>query len=601
VIAASSYICTCIRKDSRKDFFDTSFRITEKYEHPDLQHPVDVARFKGKYVITELYRNRLAISDDLGSGEFYHFDPKTIGKHFHSPHFLTVTPWDTLLISNGWGCSIIEIEDLDGKGWKEFKGVGKRFRAPHGICVDDDGWIYVGDSLNSRLVRFKDIQGKDWQVFHDLDRRIAYIREMVCQNKTVWISNSYENREGLNSGQGGNILKLSNFESGKLEVVSQLPETNITGLLVADNFLITNSFAKKSLHVSKLGGHQDEALEFIKSGATGLGVPYGTFAQLEQEAFLVAFFGEFKPSQNQGGILEIRKVTASTPDKFIWTMINVNATNQQGDAHLLQVVGGKTILIDTGFPNITEQVVVPYLKMNGISKLDSVFITHAHKDHYGGLKSIHEADIEIKRAYFNPLNESMCAREKRCDFEEYGALQQFLRKNGTEVFLTQTGDVFELGWHSRLKVLYAFDGIKTPANTVDVNNTSSILMVEHAGYKLLFTGDLGKGMGQYFTQNNINVKADVLKVPHHGTEGLAANTFFAKVAPRYAMIPAPKHLWLSDRSKRVREWFEAQKIPAYVNGISGHVQVVIQNNQLSIIEEHPRTEQKNVNICKIQG
>ena len=59
-----------------------------------------------------------------------HFNPKLIDKRFKAPHYLAISPNGHLLVSNGWGRSIVEIEDIDGSGWKEFNGLaGSEFKA----------------------------------------------------------------------------------------------------------------------------------------------------------------------------------------------------------------------------------------------------------------------------------------------------------------------------------------------------------------------------------------------------------------------------------------------------------------------------------------
>jgi len=40
------------------------------------------------------------------------------------------------------------------------------------------------------------------------------------------------------------------------------------------------------------------------------------------------------------------------------------------------------------------------------------------------------------------------------------------------------------------------------------------------------------------------------------------------VNPKAVLVPSPKTLWLSPRSKRIRDYFAAQKIPTYVSGIN---------------------------------
>jgi hypothetical protein len=270
-----------------------------------LSQPSDIARFQGRYVVGELYNNRLVIFDDLSLSGLEYFDPRDIGEHFSAPHFLEVTPWNTLLISNGWGGSIVEIEDLQGKGWKEFSGVGKKFRAPHGICVDNEGWIYVGDSLNSRLVRFRDMDGSDWEVFADVEARISYTRELVCRDGVVWVSNSYENRPGLNPGEGSNLLKIVDFSSGRTEVVAEFPDVNATGVLPIND---------ASVVVGLWGLWRRLALVDTRTGSSnrlqrlGIGTPYGTYFDQATGQALVAYFGRLSEEERDqvGGIVVYR-------------------------------------------------------------------------------------------------------------------------------------------------------------------------------------------------------------------------------------------------------------------------------------------------------
>jgi competence protein ComEC len=104
--------------------------------------------------------------------------------------------------------------------------------------------------------------------------------------------------------------------------------------------------------------------------------------------------------------------------------------------------------------------------------------------------------------------------------------------------------------------------------------------------RALFTGDLNHALGAWLAHSDFDLAADVLKVPHHGAEGCAPNEFFARVHPKAALVPAPKSLWLSDRSKQIRDYFAEQKIPTYVSGIDGNVTVVMTTQGFTIRTEH---------------
>lgn len=279
----------------------SQLKVASQLRLSGVQKNSSLVLFKGKYVLSELQNNRLAIFDSFQDGSASYFDPKTIGKTFASPHYMATTPWGSLLVTNGWGRSVVEITDLKGNGWREFSGKGKKFNAPHGICVDEDGWIYVGDSLNSRLVRFRDMSGYGFEVFEDNAKLVAYSRELVCANGAIWVSNSYEPRPGLNKGKGGNVLRIDDFSSGNAEVVATVTDANLTAILPMESGVLMGLW----------GGYQHVVYFDFKSKKShvipgtsgeknGFGVPYSFFRNPDGSV-LTTYFGDF--NENPGGLM----------------------------------------------------------------------------------------------------------------------------------------------------------------------------------------------------------------------------------------------------------------------------------------------------------
>jgi beta-lactamase superfamily II metal-dependent hydrolase len=267
---------------------------------------------------------------------------------------------------------------------------------------------------------------------------------------------------------------------------------------------------------------------------------------------------------------------------LVWTMVNVN-TDSQGDAHVIQTRAGETILIDCGGYDSAVYQLVPFLMDKEIYVVDKVFISHSHSDHYGGVEALINEGIEIKEIYFNIPEEVTCDNEAwGCSYQELVSLMQLLEENHIPIKTVEEGMWFSLGNSTVLKILYAFDGKDTPVGSTDLNDTSLIMTLQHSEYRFLFTGDLNAKLGEYLAYNGEDLKADILKVPHHGTEGCAPNDFFETVHPSYALVPSPEWLWYSERSDRIRNWFEDQNIPVYVNGIHGSVTVSIEDGLLNI-------------------
>jgi len=295
-----------------------------------------------------------------------------------------------------------------------------------------------------------------------------------------------------------------------------------------------------------------------------------------------------------GGVIVSCNLIDSSPD-LVYTMVNVNNTKLQGDAHVIKVKNGKIILIDAGYLGPAKEKLVPFLKKSHIDKIDIAFISHPHRDHYEGLLPILNAGITIKNVYFNIPDKEICDREIPwgCNYKQVLYYHKILKQHNVKIKLAKAGLVFDLGNGATIKILYAFDGVHTPVGRTDINDLSLIMMLEQFGHKILFTGDLNRPIGGSLASHAHDIQAGVLKVPHHGTEGCAPNSFFKAVNPKYALVPSPRGLWCSKRSSRIRNWFEKNQVPVFVNGFHGDVKVEIRKGKLRILPEN-----EAINLCQ---
>ena len=269
-----------------------------------------------------------------------------------------------------------------------------------------------------------------------------------------------------------------------------------------------------------------------------------------------------------------------------WTMINVNSKELQADAHLLKMPDGKIILIDVGDP---DSILVPYLKKQKVTDIDLVLISHMHKDHYGGLPALLSAGVRIKEIRLNLPDKAQCALEVPwgCDWAHIQETITLLQGKGIPVLEEKPGDIYYENGDTKLEVLYAYDGLHTPIGKTDLNNMSVLLRLSQGTTRVLYTGDLNASMGEYLARNHCSeLSAQILKVPHHGTETVAPNSFFDCVASKVAMVPSPKNLWQSERSRRIREYFEGKHLTTYVNGLQGHVKVLLCGDEIKVKTAH---------------
>ena len=265
-----------------------------------------------------------------------------------------------------------------------------------------------------------------------------------------------------------------------------------------------------------------------------------------------------------------------------WTSINVNNAVQQGDAHLISK-NNKHMLVDTGHAKYATNVLIPFLKNKHIDTIDYILITHPHNDHYGGIKSLIENHIHIHTIYMNmPTKEQMDKEYWGGTYDELLEIQALTKKYHITLSSIHIGDKLKFDSNTFMEVLYVYNGINTPVGKTDINDMSVISMLHHGKNRFLFTGDLNKKLGTYIAKQPTNIHADILKAPHHGTEGFAPNSFFEKVSPKVLIVPSPKHLWFSKRSKRTRDLAIAHHYKTYVNGYNEHITIISDGKNYTI-------------------
>jgi competence protein ComEC len=279
-----------------------------------------------------------------------------------------------------------------------------------------------------------------------------------------------------------------------------------------------------------------------------------------------------------------------------WTMINVSPAIGQADCHLIEFSDGRKAMIDVADSGDGGAVALAFLQSRKVTHIDLVVISHFHRDHYGRLVDIIAAGIKVDRVAINmPAPDNKTAdREIPWGFDRAHAqsVLQYLSAKQIPYFTPKAGErLLEVaqadGSTASLDVVCLYDGVHTPVGETDVNDTSIIVRLSHGPVRALFTGDLNATLGAWLAGSAFDLKADLLKVPHHGTEGVAPNEFFSRVDPKAALVPSPKTLWRSERSKRIRDYFSDRHIPTYVSGIHGHVTVIMTAQGFTIETEHP--------------
>jgi competence protein ComEC len=269
-------------------------------------------------------------------------------------------------------------------------------------------------------------------------------------------------------------------------------------------------------------------------------------------------------------------------------MLDINYQNQQGDAHLI-TSKDKAILIDAGHIKARRKL-IKELNKRRIKRLNAVFITHPHNDHYGGLLTLIRSNVKIDVIYMNDVSEEWMASEWwGGSIEELNNIRNAAKCKHIPIKDYTDFDEFIFSSSFKMEKLFAFTEEQLTNINIgpDVNELSLLSKVTYNDYSVLFTGDLNTPLSNWLMNNcKEQFKCDILKVPHHGASGLASNAFFENTNAKIGLIPAPEWLWNTTRCNRTKEVLAKMNCATFVNGLVGTINVVFSNNQIKILPKN---------------
>jgi competence protein ComEC len=259
------------------------------------------------------------------------------------------------------------------------------------------------------------------------------------------------------------------------------------------------------------------------------------------------------------------------------------------------------LVFDTGAKFSSENdmgqtVLLPFLRSQGVAKIDSLIVSHGDNDHIGGATSLMRG---------MPTEKVLTSVPKQLSgYSPIACIggQSWL---WDEVTFTMLGPAAPD--HDRLKVdtpslanaapipdrLTAYTpSLATQQAFVSDNDNSCVLKIQSAHGTVLLTGDIEAAAESWLVASyGEALQADVLVAPHHGSKTSSSIGFLQIVKPDYVLIPAGYRNQFGHPHKDVLARYRQVGAKWLNNADSGAIAVTFKDNRL-VVKRMRETESK---------
>jgi competence protein ComEC len=222
-------------------------------------------------------------------------------------------------------------------------------------------------------------------------------------------------------------------------------------------------------------------------------------------------------------------------DVFVWHAVGFGAPRYiheidildvgQGDASLIRLPGGITILTDAG-PDASVTREIESVLPRGERYIDLGIITHPQLDHFGGYNAL-IGRYRFGAILFNGITDSPYAPK------EWKLLQEKIASERIPLIKVGAGDRVRVASDT----LHIISPDASLMQSAELNDTGIVSRLTTPLFKALFTADIGFAV-EDFMAKQFDISADILKIGHHGSKTSSGGTFLTEVNPKVATVSA---------------------------------------------------------------
>jgi len=246
----------------------------------------------------------------------------------------------------------------------------------------------------------------------------------------------------------------------------------------------------------------------------------------------------------------------------------------QGDAVVIERYGEVFVIDAGGWPfrevgqSTGARIVAPYLAHRGISHIDAIFVSHLHRDHaFGTIELMWLMDVD--RIYFSTRIDK--------SYPIWALLEEAAIYNDVEIRFLQAGDYFRSPGGISFLIL-------SPSNYhhyTSANEASKVMYLDIDGLRVMFAGDIETDTEKLIANRFSHIRADILKVAHHGSRFSTGDKFLDATNPSIAIAGAGIHNPFNHPHPTVVDRFLERGIDFYSTNTHGAITINLRTREVT--------------------
>lgn len=243
----------------------------------------------------------------------------------------------------------------------------------------------------------------------------------------------------------------------------------------------------------------------------------------------------------------------------------------QGDSSLIITPQRKTILIDGGGSSnsdfdVGKSTLIPYILDRGFTSIDIVIISHFDQDHVGAIFTLLQ-ELRVGRVYISKQAENS---------ENYEKFLKIISEKNIKVYEVMAGNKIHVEKNLYLDILWPTENL---ISTNALNNNAMVFNLHYKKFSMLFTGDIEeaseKEILKLYSKNKDLLKANILKVAHHGSKTSSTSEFINVVNPKIAVIGVGNNNKFGHPNENVLERLKQLGCKVFRTDLGGEISIEV--------------------------